>query len=126
MSTVEEVILRAVGTKKVHFKYPGVEGELHGTLKDRCVLAAGDNIGGVPYWDVIDLITFEGQTEPDFMRIGYFRKPLNRLVWGSQTTITEPLSTWKNLFVKAAQEKEWFRTLLEQVMSEVKAKEKSK
>ena len=120
-TTVEEIILRGLGTKKVHFKYPGIEGDLNGTLKDRCVLSAGDNIGGVPYWDVIDLITFEGQTEPDFMRIGYFRKPLNRLVWGSQTTITEPLSTWKRLFVKAAKEKEWFRTLLEEVASEVNA-----
>ena len=126
MSTVEEVILRDLGTKKVHFKYPGVEGELRGTLEDRCVLAAGNNIGGVPYWDVIDLIKFEGQNEPDFMRIGYFRKPLNlnRLVWGSQTTITEPLSTWKALFVKAALEKDWFRSLLEQVVSEVNTERK--
>jgi hypothetical protein len=123
MSTVEELILRDLGKKKVRFAYPGVEGVLDGTLKDRCVLAAGSNIGGVPYWDVIDLIRFEGQSEPDFMRIGYFRKPLNRLVWGSQTTITEPLSTWKNLFVKAAQEKPWFRTLLEDVMSEVNTKQ---
>lgn len=124
MPTVEELILRDLGTKKVHFTYPGVEGELRGTLKDRCVLAAGNNIGGVPYWDdVIDLITFEGQNEPDFIRIGYFRKPLDRLVWGSQTTITEPLSIWKALFVKAALEKDWFRSLLEQVVFEVNAKE---
>jgi hypothetical protein len=121
MSTVEEVILRDLGKKKVRFAYPGVEGNLHGTLDDRCVLAAGNNIGGVPYWDVIDLIKFEGQSEP-FMRIGYYRKPLNRLVWGSQTTITEPLSTWKDLLVKAARDMDWFRSLLEQVMSEVNAK----
>lgn len=120
MSTVEEQILRDLGRKRVRFAYPGVEGVLNGTLKDRCVLAAGTNIGGVPYWDVIDLITFDGQTEP-FMRIGYFRKPVNRLVWGSQTTITEPLSTWKDLFVEAARNKEWFRGLLEEVMSEVTA-----
>jgi hypothetical protein len=56
------------------------------------------------------------------MRIGYYRKPLNRLVWGSQTTITEPLSTWKDLLVKAARDMDWFRSLLEQVMSEVNAK----
>ena len=124
MPTVEELILRDLKTKKVQFKYPGAEGELHGTLMDRCVLAAGDNIGGVPYWDVIDLIEFEGQKEREFMRIGYYRKPLNRLVWGSQTTITEPLSTWKDLLVKAAQEMSWFRSLLEQVVSEVNAKER--
>jgi hypothetical protein len=121
MPTVEETILRDLGKKKVRFAYPGVEGVLQGTLKDRCVLAAGNNIGGVPYWDVIDLIEFEGQSEPDFMRIGYYRKPLNRLVWGSQTTITEPLSTWKDLLVKAARDMGWFRSLLEQVMSEVNA-----
>lgn len=111
-------ILSRIG-QGVSFKYPGVEGELNGTLKDRTVLAAGQNIGGVPYWDVIDLITFEGQDEPDFIRIGYYRKPLSRLNWGSQTTITEPISTWKKLLVKTAQEKEWFRNLLREVMTEV-------
>src|SRR5688500_3295102 len=107
--TTDEItaILSGLGKKKVRFSYPGTEGELRGILLDRCVLAAGPNVGGVPYWDVIDLIRFEGQSEAEFIRIGYYRKPLERLVWGSQTTITEPTSTWKSLFIKAAQEKDW-------------------
>ena len=55
MLTVEEQIRRDLGKKKVRFAYPGVEGVLQGTLKDRCVIAAGNNIGGVPYWDVTSL-----------------------------------------------------------------------
>jgi len=42
---------------------------------------------------------------------------------GSQTTITEPLSTWKALFIKAAQEKKWFRDLLTKSWLKCKAKE---
>lgn len=112
-------IMNAVG-KPVRFKYPGTEGELNGTLKQRVVLAAGQNVGGVHYWDVIDRIEFGCEGEREFMRIGYYRKPLERLIWGSQTTITEPLSTWRTLFIKAAQEQEWFRDLLIEVMAEVK------
>jgi hypothetical protein len=121
MAADEDKILSGLGRKKVRFLYPGSEGKLQGILTDRCVLAAGQNVGGVPYWDVIDLITFEEQEEPDFIRIGYYRKPpsLGHLVWGSQTKITEPLSTWRKLFVKAAREKEWFRNLLQDVMSDL-------
>jgi len=127
MATDETVIkiLSAVG-KAVHFKYPGTEGELNGILKERVVLAAGQNIGGVPYWDVIDLIDFSGEGgihRQYMMRIGYYRKPLDRLNWGSQTTITEPLATWKALFIKTAQEKKWFRDLLAEVINEVTARD---
>ena len=40
-----DIILRNLGRKKVHFRYPGSEGELIGILKDRCVLPAGTNLG---------------------------------------------------------------------------------
>jgi len=55
------------------------------------------------------------------MRIDYFRKALDRLVCGSQTVSLNnyPLET---LQVKPALEKGWFRSLLEQVVSEVNAK----
>jgi hypothetical protein len=106
--------------RKVSFKYPGNEGDKHGILKDRVVIESTNEIGRVPYWDVVDLIEFAGEKEPEWMRIGYYRKPKQKLNWGSQTTITEPLSIWKRIFVDAAREKRWFRDLLEDVMSELK------
>jgi len=57
------------------------------------------------------------------MRIGYYRKPQQRLNWGSQTTITEPVSTWKALLTKAALEKPWFRSSLAQVMAKIESVE---
>jgi hypothetical protein len=74
---------------------------------------------GVPYWDVVDLIEFPGEKEPEWIRIGYYRKPKDRLVWGSQTTITEPISVWKRLLVEAAKEKKWFRDMLEDVFRQL-------
>lgn len=126
MATDEvDKILSRIGTK-VTFKYPGDEGTKVGTLKDRAVFESPYDVGGVPYWDVVDLIKFEGQKEPEFIRIGYYRKkPGQRLNWGSQTTITEPVSAWKLMLVKAAREKQWFRTLLEDVMSEVNTSAKT-
>jgi hypothetical protein len=53
------------------------------------------------------------------MRVGYYRKPKDHLVWGSQTTITKPMVIWKDLFIQAAREKPWFRKLLDDVMKEL-------
>ena len=109
---------------KVHYKYPNDEGHKNGTLIDRCVLSPDEKNDGVPYWDVIDLIDFpdEPKSKRINMRIGYYRKPKDRLVWGSQTTITEPLDVWRKLLIKTANEKIWFRKLLEEVIEEVKKK----
>ena len=107
--------------KKVTFKYPGNEGHKTGVLKDRTVMLSDPASTGVPYWDVVDLIEFPGEPEPEWIRIGYYRKPGDRLVWGSQTTITEPISIWKRLLVKAAYEKPWFKKLLDDVMEELQA-----
>ena len=74
---------------------------------------------GVPYWDVVDLIEFPEEPEPEWIRIGYYRKPHDHLVWGSQTTITEPIEIWIKLLVKAANEKPWFKKLLNDVMDEL-------
>ncbi|MEK7806557.1 MAG: hypothetical protein AAB528_02390, partial [Chloroflexota bacterium] len=74
---------------------------------------------GVPYWDVVDLIEFPDEPYSHWIRIGYYRKPKDRLNWASQTTITEPVEIWRKLLVHAAQEKEWFRNLLEDVMEEL-------
>ena len=110
--------------KGVSFKFPGNEGDKKGILKDRVVIESIREIGKtVLYWDVVDLIEFEEEKEPEWMRIGYYRNIGDSLRWASQTTITESLSIWKKLFVKAAREKKWFRDLLEEVMSEMKNSE---
>ncbi len=113
-------ILSCIG-KKVSFRYPGNEGDKFGVLKDRAVVENTNNVSDVPYWDVVDLIEFKGEKEPQWIRIGYYRKPKQSLNWGSQTTITEPISIWKKILVNAAREKKWFRKLLEDVMDELKS-----
>jgi hypothetical protein len=112
-------ILSCIG-RKVSFKYPGNEGDKHGILKDRSVVESSNAAGKVPYWDVVDLIEFKGEEEPEWIRIGYYRKPKRKLNWGSQTTITEPISIWKKILVNVAREKKWFRDLLEDVIDEIK------
>ena len=111
------MILSRIG-KKVSFKYPGTEGDKHGILRDRIVVESTNAPGTVPYWDVVDLIQFENEKEPKWIRIGYYRKK-DKLNWGSQTTITEPVSIWKKILVNAARERKWFRDLLEDVMEEL-------
>lgn len=111
-------ILKAVG-RRVSFRYPGAEKHKSGHLKDRAVVRSNPGARGVPYWDVVDLIEFKGEKNPEWIRIGYYRKSKSRLQWGSQTTITEPVKTWKRLLVKAAKQKPWFRTLLQSVIVEL-------
>jgi len=118
MDDVISKIKCAIG-KKVSFKYPGNEGDKHGILKDRAVIESMNEIGTVPYWDVVDLIEFKGEKEPDWIRIGYYRQPNDKLNWGSQTTITEPIFVWKKILINAAREKKWFRDLLVDVMNEI-------
>jgi hypothetical protein len=110
-------ILSCIG-KEVNYKFPGGEKSQHGILKDRSVFKSPYG-GPVPYWDVVDLIEFRGEKEPECIRIGYYRKPGEILNWGSQTTITETKSGWRGLLVKATREKEWFRKLLDEVMDEL-------
>lgn len=112
-------------SKKVSFKYPGKEGQRNGVLKDRIAVRSNPNTSGVPYWTVIDLIEFPKEREKEWMRFGYYRKPFEHLVWGSQTTLTESIKAWKSLFVKAAREKPWFRELLDEVMNELRGDSES-
>jgi hypothetical protein len=111
-------ILSCVG-KPVNYTFPGDEPGQHGILEDRCVFESPYG-GTVPYWDVVDLIEFEGHKE-QFIRIGYYRKPKKKLNYGSQTTITETIPGWKGMLVKAATEKKWFRELLDDVMKELQS-----
>lgn len=110
-------ILSRVGSP-VTFKYPRNEGTARGVLKERAVIPSDSSPSGVPYWDVVDLIEFPDHPEPRWMRIGYYRKPKDRLVWGSQTTITEPLTVWRRLLVTAARQMPWFRDMLHEVLNE--------
>ncbi len=111
-------ILQPVG-KKVTFRYPGNEGTAAGMLKSRCVVPSVQAVGRVHYWDVVDLIKFDGKKDEDWIRIGYYREVEGKLRWGSQTTITEPIYIWKRLLVTAAREQVWFRQLLDDVMTEL-------
>jgi len=117
MASVIEKILSCIG-RPVRFTYPGDEGQKLGVLKDRSVTTSGP-VGLVPYWDVVDLIEFDGENEP-MIRISYYRKPKDRLIFAGQTSITEPVSTWQRMLVTAAREKEWFANLLETVLGEVR------
>ena len=111
-------LLKPVG-KKVSFRYPAEEGSKRGILKDRMVIPSNPRATGVPYWDVVDLINFPNEPEPYWIRIGYYRKPKDRLVWGSQTTITEPISVWKQILLQTARERSWFRKLIEEVVRDL-------
>ncbi len=122
MKNAENDVIKKILSKigeKVSFKYPNDEGKKQGILKDRSVTESLNEVGSVPYWDVVDLIEFEGAKETQWIRIGYYRKPAEQLNWGSQTTITEPISIWKKILVNAAKEKKWFRDLLYDVIKEI-------
>lgn len=118
-------ILEAVG-RRVSFRYPGDEKHKSGHLIDRAVVRSNPGARGVPYWDVVDLIEFKGEKNPEWIRIGYYRKPKSRLQWGSQTTITEPVKTWKRVLVKAANQKPWFHALLVGVVGQLRVSRRSK
>ena len=117
LSPVEKILSR-IG-KRVLYQYPGDEGDRRGVLKDRAVVSAGRNPTGVHYWHIVDLIEFSDHREP-WIRIGYYRRPKEHLVFAGQTTSTHRVSQWKHLFVNAAKEKKWFRKLLEDVAEELK------
>ena len=94
MKSVIERIESAVGKESI-FDFP--EGKRKGILVDRSWIKSESKSGDVEYINVIDILEFEGQKEK-YMRVGYYRVfPTGRLVWGSQTTITEPMSEWKKI-----------------------------
>jgi hypothetical protein len=77
-----------------------------GRLVDRAVVRSSNpGSRGVPYWDVVDLIEFKSEKNPNSTRIGYYRLPERRPQWGSQTKITEWVETSKRVLVEAAKQK---------------------
>ena len=116
---VIEKILKSVG-RPVSFRYPAGEKHKSGYLVDRAVVRSNPGTRGVPYWDVLDLIEFKKEKNPEWIRIGYYRVSKGRLQWGSQTTITEPVKTWKRVLIEAAKQKPWFRDLLVCVVAELR------
>jgi hypothetical protein len=118
-NSIVRKIMRSVG-KPVAFRYPAGEEHKYGILSERAVVRSNPRARGVPYWDVVDLIEFKKEKNPKWIRIGYYRAPKGRLQWGSQTTITEPIHTWKRVLIQAAKQKPWFRDLLVSVVAELK------
>jgi hypothetical protein len=104
---VRDRLLRAVG-RPVRFKYPAAEGARRGVLTDRAI-ALGSNTRGIQYYNVIDLITFDGEPEP-WVRITYYRHLPTGLRFAGQYSICEPASSWGRLLAEA-DTKEWFRQL---------------
>lgn len=107
---IERKIIAKIG-QPVRFRYPGTEGSRNGILKDRVVIQSTLGFQGIPYWDVVDLIEFPQEPEPLWLRVGYYRYANGKLVWGSQTTLTDPLSVWHRLFAEAKR-RPWFMALV--------------
>lgn len=95
----------------VNFTYPTGEGDLFGKLIDRVVVFDSE-YGSIVYWNMVDLIKFEGEDEK-WLGITYYRynKEKRRWVYAGQTSKSEPISSFDELFVKAIKKKEWMRQL---------------
>ena len=105
VETIKARLMKAVG-EPVRFAYLGNKGVQTGRLKDR-VVGTGSCVPGVQYYDVVDLIEFDGQSEP-WVRITYYRHlPDGRMIFAGQTSICEPISVWTRLRA-AARQKDWF------------------
>jgi len=110
----EEYLYDKIG-EPVNFKYPRGEISKAGKLVDRIVVYDSEN-DLVVYWNMIDLIKFESEKE-DWLRITYYRykKIERKWVFAGQTSISDPISKFVELFVEAIKEKEWIRPLFREV-----------
>ena len=111
----QEAYLYSRRGEPVNFKYPEPPYFLRGKLLDRYVIAGGED-EWVVYWNIIDLIQFEGEDE-DWLRITYYRykKKERKWVFAGQTSLSNPISGFIELFVKAVKEKEWIRPVFREV-----------
>jgi len=116
-------LLSKIG-EPVHFTYPEPPYHFKGTLKDRCVVNDGGN-ASVTYWNMIDLIKFENQKEY-WLRITYYRykkkaiPPKKRIGWvfAGQTSLSDPISHFEELFTTTVKEKAWIRPLFKKIVKE--------
>jgi hypothetical protein len=115
----KQYLLSRIGDA-VNFKYPEPPYLLKGKLLDRYVIAGGED-EWVAYWNIIDLISFENEDEK-WLRITYFRykKKDRRWVFAGQTSLTDPISSFRDLFVNAVKEKDWIRPLFKEVCRQCK------
>lgn len=116
----KEYLLNKKGNP-VRFKYP--EGEFseyprEGSLKDRFVILDSDD-GFVVYWNVIDLIEFKDYSE-DWLRVTYYRYKKKEMKWvfAGQTSLSNPISGFVQLFVTAIKEKEWIRLFFKEIFQQ--------
>jgi hypothetical protein len=108
----------------VHFTYPEPPIHRKGKLLDRIIVKDTDD-EEVTYWNLIDLIKFE-HDEENWLRITYYRykkkaiPPKKRTGWvfAGQTSLSDPISKFQELFVNAIKEKEWVRTLFKEVFKQ--------
>ena len=106
--------------KPVNFTYPTGEGDMSGRLIDR-VVVFGSEYGSIVYWNIVDLIRFEGEDE-DWLRITYYRynKEKRKWVFAGQTSMCDPISSFDEVFVKAIKEKKWMRQLFKKIYEKCK------
>jgi hypothetical protein len=103
-----------------YFTYPTGEGDMAGRLIDR-VVVFGSEYGSIVYWNIVDLIRFEGEDE-DWLRLTYYRynKEKRKWVFAGQTPLCDPISSFGEIFVKAIKEKDWMRQLFKKIYEKCK------
>lgn len=105
----------------VRFAYP--EGAFskyprEGILKDRFVILDSDD-EDVVYWNIIDLIKFKDYPE-DWLRVTYYRYKKKEMKWvfAGQTSISNPISGFVQMFAEAVKEKDWFKSLFREIQKQ--------
>jgi hypothetical protein len=118
--------------KTVTFTYPEPPYKRKGDLLNRIVIK--DTIKpNVNYWNILDWIRFSHDPNTLWLRITYFRylkseivktrkgKVTNkRWIFAGQTSISDPIGAFEELFVKAIQkdkEGKWIRPLFKNIIN---------
>jgi hypothetical protein len=113
----------------VKFTYPEPPFIRKGTLLDRFVVL-DEEYPEVVYWNLIELIKFV-HDDKEWLRITYYRYLKNEIVrtkkgkitnrrwiFAGQTSFSDPISKFEELFVKAIKEKQWIRPLFRKIIKQ--------